>query len=43
MGIGILSLPAGIAAGTGIVSGVVVVLLMYFAPRNGPCGSKWGS
>lgn len=32
VGIGILSLPAGIAAGTGIVSGMLVLLTMYVAP-----------
>ena len=32
MGIGILSLPAGIAAGTGILSGMLVLLTMYVAP-----------
>ena len=32
--IGILSLPAGIAAGTGIVSGLLVLLIMYAAPWN---------
>lgn len=31
VGIGILSLPAGIAAGTGIVSGMLVLLTMYVA------------
>ena len=32
VGIGILSLPAGIAAGTGILSGMLVLLTMYVAP-----------
>ena len=43
VGIGILSLPAGIAGGIGIVSAVAVLLLVYFVPGNAKCGSKPGS
>ena len=31
VGIGILSLPAGIAAGTGLVTGLLILIAMYVA------------